>query len=137
MNLFLYFKDREFFVKVVKNFLKNKKEKDPVDRFLLDDVEYFEKNLMQDGFALNSWRKLVFVLGFILLGKSLSTNRNTERDKAIINRFELFFNDVQAWLEQNQEQFKGDMFEGLFETVLDSKVAEKAANNAQKHEMIH
>lgn len=38
LNLFLYFKDAEFFREVVQRFIANKKEKSVVDHFLLDDA---------------------------------------------------------------------------------------------------
>lgn len=41
MNLFLYFKDRIFFNNVVKEFLPSKREKQFIDRFVLEDVAYF------------------------------------------------------------------------------------------------
>ncbi len=41
LNLFVYFKDKEFFEGVVKVFIRNKKEKTLVDYYLLDD----KKNL--------------------------------------------------------------------------------------------
>lgn len=37
MNLFLFFKDKDFFGKVVESFIKNKMEKSFIDFFLLDD----------------------------------------------------------------------------------------------------
>ena len=43
INIFVFFKDRQFFDRIVKNFLKNKIEKTFVDYFLIDDF----KNLMK------------------------------------------------------------------------------------------
>lgn len=51
VNVFLYFKDKTFFNKVIKGFLRNKHEKSLIDHWLLGDyekivkynqVEYFE-----------------------------------------------------------------------------------------------
>ncbi len=43
LNLFVYFKDMEFFEGVVRIFIKNKKEKSIVDYYLLNDTVALEK----------------------------------------------------------------------------------------------
>ena len=43
LNLFLYFKDNEFFTEVVAPFLENKKEKKVVDFFLLNKINEFSR----------------------------------------------------------------------------------------------
>jgi len=62
MNLFLYFKDKPFFNKVVKEFIKNKHEKSLIDLWLLGEystiqtynkVEFFEN--------LNSVEKILVI----------------------------------------------------------------------------
>ena len=42
-NIFLYFKDKEFFEDVVKPLLNNKKEKKLIDYYLLNDIDNLNK----------------------------------------------------------------------------------------------
>lgn len=67
LNVFLYLKDNEFFKKVVKGFISNKIEKQPLDYFLIEDREqvlkyskakYVEKlNLLEVAFLIIALNK--------------------------------------------------------------------------------
>jgi hypothetical protein len=105
LNLFLYFKDRTFFNNVVKKHLPSKKEKEFIDHFLLEDIQYFEE-LLQKG-------KLKYLIGgelgidkiflaFYALTLSLG-DRGSERARKIIAECR----DVLQMVEDRVEGYGG------------------------------
>ena len=65
LNLFVYFKDREFFVEVVEPFISNKKQKTFIDLFLLDLKEKARERLrVSRAEDLNNLEKLLLFLMF-------------------------------------------------------------------------
>eukprot|EP00930_Biecheleria_cincta_P022682 TRINITY_DN16533_c0_g1_i1.p1 TRINITY_DN16533_c0_g1~~TRINITY_DN16533_c0_g1_i1.p1 ORF type:complete len:2187 (+),score=429.21 TRINITY_DN16533_c0_g1_i1:62-6562(+) len=62
LNLFLYFKDKDFFVDVVKPFLQSKMEQDVVDGFLLEDKAAMKPMLSAARFQMLNPLEQVLVL---------------------------------------------------------------------------
>ena len=80
LNIFLYLKDREFFEEVVKPFLVNKKEKQIVDFFLLEDYMSCAK------FFNISYSKNLNILEQVLLAV-LAKKTHPDFSKATLNYF--------------------------------------------------
>ena len=61
-NLFLYFKDKQFFLKVIKPFIRNKQEKSFIDYWLLGDYGKIEQyNTVEFYENLNSVEKILLI----------------------------------------------------------------------------
>ena len=59
LNLFLYFKDRNFFDNVCKKYLPSKREKQFIDHFVLENTKYFENLLETNQLEHMSIEKIV------------------------------------------------------------------------------
>jgi hypothetical protein len=104
LNLFLYFKDNDFFVEVVKPFIENKKEKTVVDYFLLDKPECCN-DLYHPGFveSANLLEKILIAV--------LAKKHNPQFSQSVLNMFKLK-SAVNKLSTQDYKQ--------LFETLLNA-----------------
>jgi len=115
LNLFVYFKDREFFNEVVLPFLRNKIEKSFVDYFLLDDKKYLQEFTTAHEFRnLNTLEQILVILSVQSTDPALATKLT----KSLENQNSLNKADVNT-------------FNRYFDTVLTSKKAEELTGKAR------
>ena len=109
LNIFLYFKDRQFFDQIVLPFLRNKIEKTIVDYIFLNDQKRIQEYAGPERFStLNSLEKILVILGL----KSTDEAQARKLAESLENINSLNKVDINE-------------FNRLFDTVLTSKKAEE------------
>jgi len=111
LNLFVYFKDREFFNQTVLPFLQNKIEKTFVDYFLLDDAKQIQAYAGAEKFKdLNSLEKILLITKIKnsdpaqakRLAESLENQNNLQ--KVDVNAFNKYFDTVLTSKKTDEEK---------------------------------
>lgn len=120
LNLFLYFKDKQFFESVVLPQIKNKTEKYWIDRFLLNDFEFFEKEFLDNQFLKERLYMFEIFLGLLAIGKSLSEKRNSNRDLDLIKKFEQLLARFRQEQNANDPCTRKQTVDDLFDMVIQS-----------------
>ena len=111
-NLFIYFKDKEYFNKVVQPFIQNKMEKSFVDYYLLGEYEELKEYTRVETFnKLNPFEKCLLIESIIKKDKKTAI-KLTERLK------------IQAEADQNQNE---DTLNKIFDTVLNLNMLQKTS----------
>ena len=114
-NLFLYFKDREFFDATIKPFLANKYEKSIIDNWLLENYESIEKYSSVEFYdSLNAIEKVLLV--FILVQRE----ETIDIAKHLTNRIKLNSEAV----EENQE-YRNICFDAVINTLKEEDIRSK------------
>jgi len=109
LNLFVYFKDREFFTQTVLPFLHNKIEKSFVDYFLLDDKRQIQEYAGAQRFKdLNSLEKILLIIKV--------QNSDPAQAKRLVESLEN---------KNSLEKVDVNTFNKYFDTILTSKKTEE------------
>ena len=117
INLFIFMKDPSFFNEIIFHFLKNKKQKNFIDLWLLNDLEHLESYLELDKFLkLNISEKILLALKF----------------KQKITPIKNYIHNV---LKKNEEKNKEQLFEIGLHSSNSSKTIpiEYRGNSGQTH----
>ena len=122
-NLFLYFKDREFFNQVVQPFIMNKYEKSIIDNWLLGNYEKIESLASVEFYDnLNAIEKILLI--YILVLKE----DTVEIAKRLVERIKLNSEAV----EENQE-YRNIWFDAVINTLKEEDLKSK---KSEWHEII-
>jgi hypothetical protein len=113
LNVFLYFKDVDFFSQFVSNHIEHKSSKQMIDHFLIGDVAEVKNHMRVNN--LDNLSILEIALGILLIK---SEDPNSEKLcnsylTRIVEKFDIF--------KDNFDE-KGDIFKRRFDTILNSLV---------------
>eukprot|EP01083_Nonionella_stella_P048097 128807_1 len=96
MNIYLYFKHREYFDRIIKPFLVHKMEKTFIDYYLIDDTEHILRYANEHFGALNAAEKILLAYKF----------KNDDEYKHIAHQTLAYFKEMNESLKIKPSKFK-------------------------------